>query len=94
MDIPKWYLGGLVAQKLVLCQWFQFSYNQGCPPVEFACCGGSKTRTLYRKFPMVQSLLESGMSPSRIWVLWWLNDPYFESQIPNCSRSHTVRDFS
>ena len=27
-----------------------------------------------------------------MWVLWWLKNQYFESQIPDSSKSHTVRD--
>ena len=56
------------------------------------CYGGLPTRTLNRKFPMFQSLIQSAMSPSGIWVLWWLRNPYFESQSPNVSKSHTIRD--
>ena len=47
---------------------------------------------LNRQFPMVQSLIPSGMSPTAIRVLWWLRKLYFESQIPHCSTSNTVRD--
>ena len=54
------------------------------------CRGGSETRTLNRKLPMVQSLIQWGMFPSGIYVLWWLQNPYFESQIPNGSNSHTI----
>ena len=53
--------------------------------------GGTQTRTLKRKFPMVQSLLQLGLSLSGIWVLWWHTNPYFESQIPNGSKSPTNR---
>ena len=53
--------------------------------------GGSKTRTFNSKFPTVQSVILSGMSRSGMWVLWWLK-PYFESPIPNGSKSHTVDD--
>ena len=56
------------------------------------CRGGSETRTLKRKLPMIQILIQSGMSPSGIWLLWWLTIPYFELPIPNGSKSHTVRD--
>ena len=86
----------MVAQKLVFwlanSQWSKVSDIQGCLPVVSRCCGGSQTRTLSRKFPMAQILIQSGMSPSGIWVLWWLTNPYFESQITNGSKSHTVRD--
>ena len=41
---------------------------------------------------MVQSLIQSGMASTGIWVLWWLRNPYFESQIPNGSKFHVVRD--
>ena len=58
----------------------------------FGCSGGSKTRTLNRKFPMVQSLMQLGMSRSGMWALWWLRKPYFELQIPNGSKSHIVKD--
>ena len=57
----------------------------------FGCFGGSETRTLNRKFPMVQSLLQLEVSPIGIWVLWWRKNPYFESHIPNGSMSHAVR---
>ena len=56
------------------------------------CYGGSETRTLNREFPMVPSLIQSRMSPSGIWVPWWLRNPFFESPIPNGSKSHTIRD--
>ena len=29
-----------------------------------------------------------------IWVLWWLRNQYFESEIPNGSKSQTFRDVS
>ena len=54
------------------------------------CYDGYETRTLNRKFPMVQSLIQLGMSPTGIWVPWWVRNPYFESQIPNGSNSHTI----
>ena len=62
------------------------------PPVVSRCFGGSETRTLNRKFPILQSLIRSRMSPSGILVLWWLRNPYFESEMPNGSKSHKVRD--
>ena len=65
---------------------------QGCPALVFGCPGGSQSPTLNRRFPMVQSLIQSGMCRSGMWVLWWLTTPYFESQIPNGSKSHTVDD--
>ena len=67
------------------------SYMQGCPSVVSGCSGGSKPRTLNRKFLMAQSLLELGLAFSGIWVLWWLRNPYLESQIPNGSKSPTIR---
>ena len=95
-NVPKWYLGAMVAQKLVLCiakcQWFQISYSHGCSLVVSRCSGGSKTFTLNRPFPMVPNLMQSGISPSGIWVPWCLRNPYFESPIPNGSKSHTIRD--
>ena len=91
-DVHQWYMRAPVATKPVLsianCQWFKIA---GCPPVVFGCSGGSKTRTLYRKLPMLQSLIQPGMSPSGIWVLRWLKNQYFVSQIPNSSNSHTNR---
>ena len=73
-------------------QWFIVSYSQGCPPVASGCSGGLETRTLNRKFPMVQSLIQSRVSASGIRVLWWLRNPLFELEIPNGSKSHTVRN--
>ena len=56
------------------------------------CSGRLETRTLNRKFPMLQSLIQSRVSSSGIWVLWWLRNHFFESRIPNGSESHTVKD--
>ena len=59
------------------------------------CYRGSETGTLNSKLPMLQSVIQSWVSPSGIWVLWWLRNryvltnPYFEPQIPNGSKSHT-----
>ena len=95
-DVPQWYLGVLVAKKPVLgianSQWLKVSYSQGCPRVVSRCSGGSQTRPLKFKFPMIQSLIQLGMPPSGIWVFWWLRNPSFESQIPNGSKSQMVRD--
>ena len=55
------------------------------------CYGASQSRTLNREIPMLQSLIESGMFPSGIYVLRWLENAYFESQIPDGSKSHTVK---
>ena len=89
----QWYVGALVVQKPVLgianSQWFKAAYIQGCPSVVSRCFGGSKTRTLNCKFPILQSLLQSGLSLSGMWVLWWVKTPYFTSAIPNGSNSHT-----
>ena len=94
-----------VARKPVLwianSQWFKVSYNQGSPPVVSSCCGGKGTRTLHRKFAMVQSLIQSECPQSYSVAMvakkvvsgcWWLKNPYSESRIRNGSRSHTVRD--
>ena len=71
-DVPQWYLGALVTQKLVHSlanfQWFKVSYSQGCPLVVSRCFGGPEVRTLNRKFPTVRSLIQSAMSPSGILV--------------------------
>ena len=64
---------------------------QGLPSVVCGCFGGSNTRTLNRKFPIVQSLLQSRLPLSGISVLWWLKNPYFASAICNGSKSHTFR---
>ena len=72
-------------------KWFKVSCSQGCPPVVPSCSGGSKTRTLNRKFPMFQNLIQSRVSPIGIRVLRWLKNPYFQSQIPNGSKPHRVR---
>ena len=80
---PHWYLGALVAQNPILeianSQWSKVSYNQGRPSVVSGCFGGSKTRTLNCKYPMVQSLILSGLALTGMWVLWWLRNPYFPS---------------
>ena len=55
------------------------------------CSGRLETRTLNRQFPMVQSIIQPGVSPNGIWVMWWLGNWFFESQIPNGAKSHTVR---
>ena len=81
--VPQWYLGALVAQNAILeianSQWFKVSYNHGCPSVVSGCFGGLKTRTLNCKFPMVQSLILSGLALTGMWVLWWPRNPYFPS---------------
>ena len=81
--VPQWYPGGLVAQNPILeianSQVFKVSYNHGCPSVVAGCFGGSKTRTLNCKSPMVQSLILSGLALTGMWVLWWLRNPYFPS---------------
>ena len=41
---------------------------------------------------MVQILIQLGMFPNGIWVLCWLRNPYFESQIPHGSKSQTIKD--
>ena len=68
-----------MAQKSVLgiatTPWFKVSDTQGCPLVVCWWFGGGETRTLNRIFPMVQNLLQSGMSPSGIWVLSWRTNP-------------------
>ena len=116
-----WWLKHLYFESQI--QWFKVSYTQGFSLVVSMCSSGSETRTLNRNFPMVQILIQPGMSPSGIWVfggsetctlnrkiptvqsviqslisrsgIWvlrWLRTPYFELQIPNGSKSHTVRD--
>ena len=66
-----------MAQKPVLStaisQWFKVSYSQGCLQVVPGCSGGSETRNSNSKFPMVQCLIHSGVSPGGIWVLWCLS---------------------
>ena len=41
---------------------------------------------------MVRILIQPGMSLGGIQVLWWIKNPYLESQLPNGSKAHTVTD--
>ena len=76
-------------------QWFKVSYYtfRACPQWYVDALVAQKPRTWNRKFPMVLRVIHSGLSLSGMWVPWWPKNPYFESQIPNGSTSHSLRAF-